>query len=84
MTTASTEQGQEPRCVRCGGTRLVSARLEEGMHFYVDQESGHGLHRFAMRANLCPDCGHTEFWVQNPAQILVLGEEEHLLQEEDF
>lgn len=82
MSTASTQQ--EPRCAKCGGTRLVQARLEEGMHFYMDQESGHGLHRLAMRAYLCPDCGYTEFWVRNPAQILMIGEEEHPLQEEDF
>ena len=84
MIASTAEQQQEQQCAKCGGTRLVSARLEKGIDFCLDEEACHGVRRLDMKALLCQDCGYAEFWVTNPSRTLVLNERDHAIQEEDF
>lgn len=74
------------QCARCGGTKLVPARLEQNMSFYLDDDTHHSLCRVGMKALLCQDCGYAEFWVMDPARALPCDEPERVptLQEEDF
>ncbi len=73
-------------CARCGGTKLVPARLEQNMAFHVDDDTHHSLRRVGMKAILCQDCGYAEFWVMDPAHALACDEPERVaaIQEEDF
>ena len=73
-------------CMRCGGTNLVPARLEQNMTFHVDDETHHSLCRVGMKALLCQDCGYAEFWVMDPSHALACNEPEPVsaIQEEDF
>ena len=79
---AITESAKQ--CVRCGGTKLVEARLDQGMTFFINDEAHHSLCKVAMKAHPCQECGYTEFWVIEPARALPCEEDERLVQEEDF
>jgi hypothetical protein len=86
MPATSSTTTSTTTCARCGGTSLIPARLEQSMTFHVDDETRHAVCRVGMRAVLCQDCGHAEFWVMDPARALPCQptEEEAALQEEDF
>lgn len=71
-------------CVRCAGTSLVTASLEQGMTFCMDHDCHHGVRRLGMEAVICQACGHTEFRVKDPARALPAQSVRHPLQEEDF
>jgi hypothetical protein len=76
----------EKVCLRCGSSHLVSAHLEHPMAFCVDHVTHHGRVHVSLKALLCQDCGHVEFWVPDSTQLI--GERPHapttMLQEEDF
>lgn len=72
------------QCARCGGTNLVQARLEHGMNFFINDETHHSLCKIPLKANLCPECGYTEFWVIEPSRALPCEDDERYIQEEDF
>ena len=84
MIASTAGQQTQQQCAKCGGTRLVPARLEKGIDFCLDEETCHGVRRLDMKALLCQDCGYAEFWVTNPSRTLVLNERDHEIQEEDF
>ena len=72
------------QCGRCGGTKLIQARLEQGMTFFVNDEAHHSICKIPMKANLCQECGYTEFWVIEPSRALPCDDDERTIQEEDF
>ena len=76
----------EKLCLRCGGTQTISAHLENPIAFCVDHDVHHGRLHLGLKAMLCQDCGHVEFWVSDPAQIVEQREGAGIntLQEEDF
>ena len=76
----------ENSCLRCGGANLVAAHVERPLAFCVDHAAHHGVLHIGLRASLCPDCGHVEFWVPDPAQILGQNrvKADSVIQEEDF
>jgi predicted nucleic-acid-binding Zn-ribbon protein len=80
--TAAVESTKQ--CARCGGMNLVPGRLEHGMNFFISDETHHSLCKIPLKANLCPDCGYTEFWVIEPSLVLPCEEDEPFVQEEDF
>jgi predicted nucleic-acid-binding Zn-ribbon protein len=73
-------------CARCGGTKLIPARLEQSMTFYANDDTHHSLCRVGMQAILCQDCGYAEFWVMDPSRALAPDEGDCAteIQEEDF
>ncbi|MBV9851164.1 MAG: hypothetical protein JO250_15960 [Armatimonadetes bacterium] len=76
----------ETACLRCGGAQLISAHLEHPIAFCMDHETHHGVQHLGIKAALCQDCGHVEFFVPDPSQIVKRRESEGIvvLQEEDF
>ena len=72
-------------CLRCGGTNLVPAHLQHTSAFCVDHTAHHGVLHVGLKASLCQDCGHVEFWVPDP-HILAAPPQKRdvVLQEEDF
>ena len=75
--------GRGKTCLRCGGARLMSAQLEHPIAFCLDHVTHHGRVHLSLKALLCRDCGHVEFWSHDPSQV-VREHEEAKLQEEDF
>ena len=73
----------EKACLRCGGVRLMSAQLEHPIAFCLDHVTHHGRVHLSLKALLCQDCGHVEFWSPDPAQV-VREQEATTIQEEDF
>lgn len=73
----------EKVCLRCGGDKLISAHLEHPIAFCVDHVTHHGRVHLSLRALLCQGCGHVEFWMPDPPQ-LVGAAETAKIQEEDF
>ena len=73
-------------CLRCGGTRLIAAQVQNPMAFCVDHDAHHGVLHLGLRASLCEDCGHVELWVPDPSQIVRQTDalDAGALQEEDF
>ena len=75
----------ETACLRCGGARLISAKLEHPLAFCVDHAAHHGTLRLGLKAFICEGCGHVEFFVSDPSQIVKpQNEADPVLQEEDF
>ncbi len=75
----------ETQCLRCGNANLVSTHLEQPMTFCVDHTAHHGRLRLALRARLCRACGHVEFQVPDPSQIVPGAPPAgSIIQEEDF
>ena len=76
----------EKACLRCGGNQTISAHLENPIAFCVDHDAHHGRLHLGLKASLCQDCGHVEFWVSDPTQIVAQreGAGANTLQEEDF
>lgn len=77
----------EKVCLRCGGSALVSARLEHPIACCIEDQACHqGALHLGLKAALCRNCGHVELCVANPAQIAEPHDanEAHILQEEDF
>jgi len=81
MTAEKT--GAERACLRCGGARLMSAQLEHPIAFCLDHVTHHGRVHLSLKALLCQDCGHVEFWSPGPSQVVREGEATKI-QEEDF
>jgi len=73
-------------CLRCGGRHLMSAQLEHPIAFCMDHVTHHGRVRLSLKALLCQQCGHVEFWMPDPSQIGGQHEaaEATRIQEEDF
>ncbi len=69
--TALTEEkiSGEKACLRCGGSNLMSAYLEHPIAFCLDHVPHHGRVHLTLKALLCPECGHVEFWMPDPLQI---------------
>ena len=76
----------ETACLRCGGERLISAHLEHPLPFCVDHVAHHGVLHLGLKAAICEGCGHVEFFVSDPSQIVnpQEGAGTMVLQEEDF
>lgn len=76
----------EKVCLRCGGQALIAAHLENPIAFCVDHDAHHGRLHLGLKALLCETCGHVEFWVSDPSQIVSQRKtgEASVLQEEDF
>ncbi len=76
----------ETACLRCGGAHLVPAHVERPIAFCLDHAAHHGVLHLGLKAALCPDCGHVEFWVPDAAQILGQhsAKADTVIQEEDF
>ena len=76
----------EKLCLRCGGSRLISAHQQNPMAFFIDHDTRHGMIHLALKALVCQDCGHVEFWTPDPSQIVGQQEivESNAIQEEDF
>ena len=76
----------EELCLRCGGANLVAAHVERPMAFCMGHAAHHGVLHLGLKASLCPACGHVEFSMPDPAQILGPQEAEAdtIIQEEDF
>ncbi len=74
------------QCLRCGGANLISAQLEHGLSFCLDCDTHHGVRRVGLRAVICEDCGHVEFWAKDPTRVLRPDRADHnrIVQEEDF
>ena len=73
----------EKACLRCGGGHLLSAQMEHPTAFCMDHAAHHGRVHLSLKALLCQDCGHIEFWTPNPSRI-VRQREATTIQEEDF
>ena len=73
----------EKTCLRCGGGRLLSAQLEHPLAFCMDHVTRHGRVHLCMKALLCQECGHIEFWSLEPP-LIVEEHEAARVQEEDF
>ena len=76
----------EKACLRCGGGHLMSAQLEHPIAFCMDHVTHHGRVHLSLKALLCQECGHVEFWMPDPSQIARQREaaETTRIQEEDF
>ena len=74
----------ETVCLRCGGSDLLPAHLEHPIAFCVDHATHHGRVHLSLKARLCRDCGHVEFWMPDPSQIARRDAPAAAIQEEDF
>ncbi len=76
----------EKVCLRCQSGQLMSAHLEHPMAFCVDHVTHHGRMHLSLKALLCQECGHVEFWVPDAPQLLGQRQQapDTALQEEDF
>ncbi len=72
----------------CGAAaaELIAAHLENPIAFCVDHDAHHGRLHLGLKAMLCQDCGHVEFQVSDPSQIVEERRESETrgIQEEDF
>lgn len=73
----------ERACLRCGGGHLLAAQRENPITFCLDHAAHHGRVHLSLKALLCQDCGHVEFWAPDPPRI-VREREAAAIQEEDF
>ena len=73
-------------CLRCGSGGLMSAQLEHPLAFCMDHVTHHGRVHLSLKALLCQECGHVEFWMPDPSQFVREHEaaEATKIQEEDF
>ncbi len=78
--------GGEKVCLRCGSDNLMSAQLEHPIAFCVDHVTHHGRVHLSLKARLCQECGHVEFWMPDPPQLVGRHQpaETSKIQEEDF
>ncbi len=76
----------EKVCLRCGGGKMMSAQLEHPIAFCVDHVTHHGRVHLSLKALLCEECGHVEFWMPDPSQLVGRRQptETTKIQEEDF
>ncbi len=84
--TGDTAMSAGTNCLRCGGTRMISAQSEQPTGFCLDHHGHHGVLRVCLKAALCRDCGHVEFWAPDPGKLSEGRDasDTHTLQEEDF
>ena len=50
-------------CLRCESQNVTPASLASPLAFCLEHSEQRGVRSLGVKATLCQDCGHIEFWV---------------------